>query len=69
MGMVIIVLLAAITLWTTIQSIQTGTTHAVLRVIGMQEFERAENPAFFWGVIGFNWLVVVGFAVLVVLWF
>ena len=68
MGLVIIALLGAFTLWTTMQNIRSGIAHPMFQVIGAQEFERAENPAFFWGIIGFNWLAAGGISALVLIW-
>jgi hypothetical protein len=69
MGLVIIVFLAGFTLWTTMRNVSTGVAHPILQVIGAQEFERAENPAIFWGIIAFNWLVAAAIAALILIWF
>ncbi|MBL9066299.1 MAG: hypothetical protein JNN10_08400 [Sphingopyxis sp.] len=39
-----------------------GTTHVPLKIFEVEEFDRSENPAKFWGVTGFNALIATALA-------
>lgn len=45
----------------TVKHVRTGVAYPMLGILAIEEFEREENAAFFWGIVAFNVLLGVGF--------
>lgn len=43
-------------------AIRNGTAHVPLKILEVEEFDRNENPANFWGVTGFNAMIAMALA-------